>query len=222
MSLSITTDLRSKLGPVKDQGRRPTCLAFASSAAHQHAQKHAEEFSVEWLYYHAVAQAGDGPNDGSQIPETRSVIAKPGQPLESEWPYLKEVVDVATWTPPSATVMFQHASTETTLSDFASTLKAGMPIVTALYLSDSFFNNNSWSRLGNQVILPDDSSPVDTSRGHAVVTVGLADLAGDQHFLLKNSWGGDWANDGHAWIRSQELERLFICAFSFNIGASHV
>ena len=33
MTLHIVKDLRPFLGPVRDQGRRPTCLSFAASAA---------------------------------------------------------------------------------------------------------------------------------------------------------------------------------------------
>ena len=222
MSLSITTDLRNQLGTTRDQGRRPTCLAFASSAAHQHAHKHTEEFSVEWLYYHSVVKAGDAPEDGSSISDARSVIAAPGQPIESEWPYLAKVVDVARWKPPAVTDLHHHTTEEAYLLEFETKLQSGIPIVTSLYISDTFLYSNMWTHLDNQVILPDDSSPVDTARAHAVVILGSADLEGKLYFLLRNSWGSSWADNGHAWISYDELERLFIDAFSFTIGASYV
>lgn len=223
MSLSITTDLRDQLGPIRDQRNRPTCLAFAASDAHQHAQRHDEEFSAEWVYYHAVTLAGGAHNEGSTIPDTRSVISTPGQPLETIWPYLDVITDVATWSPPVCTSdLFQSSTDEATVSDFTSTLQGGRPIVCSLYISDVFFYPNQWILAGSEVILPDDSSPIDLHRGHAVVVAGSAEITGTQHYLLRNSWGRAWANKGHAWIGSVELERRLIGAFTFNIGANYV
>jgi hypothetical protein len=38
------------------------------------------------------------------------------------------------------------------------------------------------------------------SYGHAVVIVGYRTFEGEQHFLIKNSWGTDWAQGGYAWM----------------------
>ena len=222
MSLSITTDLRDQLGPVRDQKTRPTCLAFAASDAHQHAQNHEEEFSAEWIYYHAVLLAGGMHDEGSTIPNTRAIVSTPGQPVESAWPYLNEITDVASWKPPVTTDLFQSSTIEASVSDFDSTLDAETPIVTALYISDAFYFYDQWTLSDGEVILPDDGSPVDTQRGHAVVVAGSANLHGSQHFLLRNSWGSSWANEGHAWIGSVELERRLIGAFTVSIGANYV
>lgn len=222
MNLSITTDLRGQLGPVRDQKNRPTCLAFAASAAHQHAQRHDEEFSAEWVYYHAVSVAGGTHDEGSTIPDTRSVISTPGQPLETIWPYLDVITDVATWYPPVSTDLYRCSTEMVAESDFLSTLQGDTPIVTALYISDAFYYRNQWTLAGSEVILPDDSSPNDMHRGHAVVVAGSATIHGTQHYLLRNSWGSAWANKGHAWIGSVELERRLIGAFTLTIGANYV
>lgn len=222
MSLSITTDLRDQLGPVRDQKKRPTCLAFAASDAHQHAQGHDEEFSSEWLYYHAVSLAGWAHDEGSTIPDIRSVITAPGQPLESIWPYIDVITNVGLWKPPVCTNLFQCSTDTASVSDFTSTLQSGKPIVTALYISDVFVFPDQWTLTDSEVILPEDNAPLDPCRGHAVVVAGTADIQGAQHFLLRNSWGCAWANKGHAWIGADELKRRLIGAFTFSIGATHV
>ena len=38
MNVTIRHDYRPLLGPVRDQGARPTCLAHASTTAHEHAR----------------------------------------------------------------------------------------------------------------------------------------------------------------------------------------
>ena len=34
MPVTVKTDLRARVGAARDQGQRPTCLAFAASDAH--------------------------------------------------------------------------------------------------------------------------------------------------------------------------------------------
>jgi hypothetical protein len=87
MRLVISKDLRPALGPVRDQGRRATCLAFAASAVHGLLQGYDGQLCVEWLFYHAVTRAGDDPADGSTIEDTEAVLRELGQPDDAFWPY---------------------------------------------------------------------------------------------------------------------------------------
>ena len=52
-SITIRKDLRSRFGPPRDQGQRPTCLAFAMSDAHGAARGPWEDLSCEYLFHHA-------------------------------------------------------------------------------------------------------------------------------------------------------------------------
>jgi len=49
-------DLRPDLLPVRHQAVAQSCLAFASSTAHEHHARPSEHLSVEFLFYHAVAR----------------------------------------------------------------------------------------------------------------------------------------------------------------------
>jgi hypothetical protein len=94
MMLDILQDLRFVLGPVRDQGRRPTCLSFAASAAHEQARGDVDPLCVEWLFYHAAHRAGTGPGEGTTLPDTRQILQDVGQPPEPTWPCVQPSPEV--------------------------------------------------------------------------------------------------------------------------------
>lgn len=221
MTLSIECDLRPFLAPVRDQGRRPTCMSFAATAAHQHALGGNTILSVEWLFYHAAQYAGTGPEVGLTIPDTRRVLYELGQPEESAWPYCGLAPNSLTWLAPTVAVPLYKCGSKDcgrTTDIIQSVLEAGQPAVVALFVSSAFTAPERWVLTGNEVILPEDIEPIDRSRGHAVVVVGCGRFEGAPMLLLRNSWGRPWAADGHAWIKQVCLERRLIGGFSITEG----
>ena len=49
-SITVRKDLRGRFGPVRDQGVRPTCLAFAASDAHAATREPWAELCCEYLF----------------------------------------------------------------------------------------------------------------------------------------------------------------------------
>ena len=219
MSLVIGNDLRAALGPVRDQGRRATCLAFAASAVHGHLQGYDGQLCVEWLFYHAVTRAGDDPADGSTIEDTQAVLRELGQPDEAFWPYQAAEPDPVAWRPPSgATALFRCISAYCggTAAAIRQTLEAGQPLVLGLLVTDAF--QGPWRIVEGEAVLPDDGLPPERRFGHAVVAVGHGTLDGVPHLLIRNSWGQRWGRDGHAWIAEQDVGRRFLGAFTVQNG----
>ena len=99
--IQIDVDLRAKLEPVRNQGRRPTCLAFATSSVHRAAHGHSCELCAEWLYFNANKQDGLRVDQGSTVEASRSVIAVKGQPDETYWPYQGSEPNPSLWAPPT-------------------------------------------------------------------------------------------------------------------------
>lgn len=59
MSLIVAIkDLRSAFGPGRNQGARPTCLAFAASDTHAALRADWSPLSCEFAFYHAQRRAG--------------------------------------------------------------------------------------------------------------------------------------------------------------------
>jgi hypothetical protein len=67
MGVTIDCDLRSMFGPVRDQGARPTCLAFAASDAHAAVRPDWVPLSCEFAYYHALKRDGAGSSKGATL-----------------------------------------------------------------------------------------------------------------------------------------------------------
>lgn len=217
MRLVIGNDLRAALEPVRDQGRRATCLAFAASAVHGHLQGYDGQLCVEWLFYHAVARAGDDPADGSTIEDTQAVLRELGQPDEAFWPYQTAQPNPVAWQPPSgATALFRCGSASGTAAAIRQTLEVGQPVVLGLLVTDAF--QGPWRIVEGEAVLPDDGLPLERGFGHAVVAVGHGTLDGMPHLLIRNSWGQRWGRDGHAWIAEQHVARRFLGAFTVRKG----
>lgn len=223
MTIEIEADLRPELEPVRNQGRRPTCLAFAASAVHRHAHRHDEELCVEWLYYHAAKRAGDGPDDGSTVDDTRAVLSKEGQPDEPFWPYRDVRPSRSSWCPPGqaeSVLRCGSAACNPDLTHLRSEIEMGKPTVLALSISDVFLGG--WEEIDGEVLLRDDAEPIDPARGHAVVAVGYGRIRGEPCFLVRNSWGERWGRNGHAWIRDSYIGRRLLGAFVAKRGAEDV
>lgn len=225
MTLRILRDLRPVLGAVRDQGRRPTCLSFAASAAHEHARNDPDQLCVEWLFFHTAQRAGTGPREGTTLPDTRGVLHDIGQPVEPAWPYNGQVPDHRNWGPP-ATVspLFRCGSDgcDANAQRVRGLLDRDRPVVLALFVSSAFTAEATWLRVGNEIILPEDGEPIDRQRGHAVVAVGHGRLGDEELILLRNSWGAGWGHNGHAWVRETYLVKRLFGGFSISEGDGEV
>src|SRR3979490_2506130 len=94
-------DLRGNFGPARDQDPRPTCLAFAASAAHAAGRAGWAPLSAEWGYYYALKRDGGHRDNGATLGGMLEAIKLDGQPVEAEWPYIKApIMDINSWKPP--------------------------------------------------------------------------------------------------------------------------
>src|SRR5262245_50092511 len=98
-------DLRSRLAAPRSQGPRSTCVAFATSAAHEaalFAEHDVIDTCEEYLYW--ASKEHDDPGPGTTFPAVRDALASRGQPLEGAWPYdaLREDEDSSYQPPPDA------------------------------------------------------------------------------------------------------------------------
>ena len=84
--IEVVRDLRSAFGPVRDQGDRPTCLAFAVSDAHAAIRSDWEPLSIEYLFYHAQRLGGRSAGQGCALQDALRVLRTDGQPHENGWP----------------------------------------------------------------------------------------------------------------------------------------
>ncbi len=89
--IDIVRDLRPLFGPARDQGARPTCLAFAASDTHAGLRDGWAPLSCEFAFYAAQKRAGRPPTSGALLSTMLDALRLDGQPDEKGWPYLAAV-----------------------------------------------------------------------------------------------------------------------------------
>jgi hypothetical protein len=197
-------DLRKKLPPVRDQGRRDTCVAFAVTAAHEAARSDGEDLSEEYLFWAAKQRDGLPQSArGTTLQAALTANDALGQPLESFWPYsdLRDHQDPS-YRPPAAA----HGDAKLrrvevggplipTSVAIRSALEGGSIPLLVLTIHKSWFAPNTDGTI-------DQPSPGSPAPGrHAVIVVGRVTVpAKGDHFIVRNSWSERWGDGGYAYI----------------------
>lgn len=203
-------DLRTRQSPIKDQGRRDTCVAFATTAGHEMLRVGGEDLSEEFLHWAAKQRDGLGASvEGTTLAAAADALANLGQPLEYLWPY-DDTRDqrTATYSPPAGV----HAAAASrrlhgghVLPPIPAALRDALDHGLAVLLGIRLFA--TWyGPLGDgRIALPAPGAVA--LGGHAVLLVGYdgdADVPG--HFIMRNSWGGDWGEEGYAYLPDAYIE----------------
>ncbi|VVB42668.1 Peptidase C1 [Beijerinckiaceae bacterium RH AL1] len=210
--ITIIQDLRGMFGPARDQGSRPTCLAFAASDTHAGARPDWEPLSCEFVFFRAQKRAKRPPATGATLTHTLEALRLDGQPQEAGWPYMAATpVDLAAWAPPLFSGPMFGRDGHKALASFKaarSHLAAGSPVMLLLTLSPSFF-----SPTADGVVKPFPGEAPQASVRHAVIGVGSGQVDDEDAILIRNSWGSGWGLAGHAWITESFVSpRLFALA----------
>ena len=170
--------------PVKSQGSRPWCTAFAQVAIMENMINHGMGEIVNlseidhWDHYREYVCE-------SSLEASRTTMIVP----ETSWPYMGSPISGYRSTAIAKITNWRNLKTR---SDVFTALKAGHPVHLGADL------NNSWD------------SPADKGRieltggfigGHAIAIVGFQEdstYQGGGYFLIKNSWGSKWGDMGYA------------------------
>lgn len=194
----LEVDLRGKLGPARDQGRRPTCLAHSVSASHELSLGSGFPLSPEYLHYFAT---GGMPSIGCRFEDATTALAQEGQPTERDCPYFADGPP-ANWRPPKGVGVYRRRSTvvQTSLSEVCDAVRGGRGPVLGISLPFEFFSPRSPWVIG----------PGDRIFGlHAVAAVGFGRTQNGRAVLVRNSWGESWGLKGHAFLSREFLARHF-------------
>lgn len=208
VGLPAEVDLRSQLPPVYDQGQLGSCTANAI-AVHLdfNRQKQGEDFitpSRLFVYYNErVIEKSVESDAGATIRDSVKAIVKYGAPREHAWPY--KVTKFAEKPPETAfkqAVKYEAVSyykLGRSLSALQNCLALGFPFVIGFTVYDSFYDIGA----DGLMKIPGGSEAV--QGGHAVCVVGYKPINGKLHFIVRNSWGRDWADKGYFYMPSDYL-----------------
>lgn len=185
MAIDVMCDIRHQFGPARDQGARPTCLAFAVSDAHAALREPWAALSCEFAFYHAQRRAGRPPTAAARLPEMLATLKDDGQPVESDWPYLVSLPsDPSAYGPPANVVVFRRngESRPVHFDEIIGLLDAGSPSVVLMMLSDAFYMPDA---LG--VVRAAAGEQPDPARRHAVIAVGYGIVDGARAILIRKA-----------------------------------
>lgn len=191
-------NIRTAFGAARNQGSRPTCLAFAVSDAHA-AVRDATPLSCEYLFYKAQTRASRPFSKGALLGATLASLREDGQPEEGGWPYSrKPPADEASWVPPADVGVcygrdgWAHMPA---FDDIVTEVEAGNPYVLLLRMTDSFY----YPAPGG-IVCPVAGEIADPIVGHAVIAAGHGSEGGSRYLLIRNSWGEKWGVAGYGWV----------------------
>jgi C1A family cysteine protease len=189
---------------VKDQGDRPTCVAFAVSAFHEHwleirSAGKAEielDLSEEFLFYGCKRRDSLSVKaDGTTVRAASDWLLTDGQCIELLHPY--RTTGFLLPTPSQAAVSDAKGRTLNTLATKAVTfdvlsdsLEKGVPSVGVIEI----FQNAYFPFAGGTLAFP---SFGEQSLGlHAVLFVDASNETADRTITFLNSWGTGWGQNG--------------------------
>lgn len=196
-ALPPSVDLRPKCPPVVDQGELGSCTANALVGAlgFLHGGPAAIPASRLFVYYGERVIEGDVKQDaGAEIRDGVKVLNKLGAPAEALWPYAPAKFAKR---PPAKAFTAAKKQTVSSYQRITShdermqCLADGFPFV----LGFSCFASIDSDEVAKTGVLPMPGPKDKVIGGHAVVAVGYDRNA--QTYLIRNSWGSDWALGGY-------------------------
>lgn len=188
-------DLSHLAGPVRDQGRRPLCLAFSSSDLHLSGRACEQQLSAEYLA-HECGLRGFDPTQGLTVPGVREALLSGGQPNSVRLPDAPSVIPYnhpSNGTPPFSPLYYCSVVEDPVVNfqAIANSLTRGKCVVIGARITDKFMDENIYLiGLGGKEL-----------GRHAMLCCGLGVCSsGSQVIRVKNSWGGAWGDSGYAWL----------------------
>ena len=217
-STTTAIDLRLHPWPVRDQGRRGTCVAFGATACVEYwqgaNQPSVPDFSEQFLYYQIKTNSGDPSKttDGTWLQFARDMFIAPGICHERFAPYVGPIqTGAVAGAPPSQpaitdargfminppTYQRKPASPAATV---LSLLGNGRPVAASFpVFTDPTTGINNWgSRVGilyGKVFDPPFHSVANA--GHCVCITGFVPDAAEPtggYFIFRNSWNTTWSS----------------------------
>ena len=185
---------------VTDQKKCGSCWAFAMTAGLESNVLRTQNNAgpVDLSEQVMLSCSGVGSCNGGTL--NADYLQKTGLPAESVYPYTATDGSCATATPgweSTANKIASWGSVAKTVATIKTAINAYGPLPTAFYVYEDFIHYKSGiysyttgKKLG----------------GHAVLLVGYNDA--EQYFIVKNSWGPGWGEDGFFRIAYSEMKNV--------------
>lgn len=219
-------DYEKQMSPIKSQGSRGACVAFASVAVKEFQERKQRknrvrfDFSEEWVYrLIMVAGGGAYPRDAFKI------LLDNGVPRENYMAYEPNASDEEKlpFTPTDRAIRnAKHYKAQSyarlnSLEEMKQSLVINGPFLLGITWYEEWFSPDETVK-GYPIIRPPKGPDVG---GHAICIVGYDEEI--KAFKLRNSWGTDWGKGGYSWLSYDIVRQDGLDAWaSLDVNNSHV
>ena len=208
-----SVDLRKNFSRIKNQGQQGSCLAFTLTSVFEYMMKQNKkddcDLSEAFLYYNARNLDENGSvneDNGSRFVPSLESLRKYGIALEKAWPYDDSVYDKKpsqeAYDDAATRKLVKAMNVDRNVDAIKSALVDGFPVACSFTLFESFSNGGAYIPMPSDeeiATLDDKSEDAEWRHSrHAMVIVGFSDKL--QRFLVRNSWGIDWGDQGYCYI----------------------
>lgn len=205
-------DLRKKCSPVVDQGQLGSCTANAIVSGLREfmllndKRNHFERLSRLFLYWWERELEGTVYRDsGASLRDGMKVLKNEGVCLEVSWPY-----DIKTFENSPTEKELEEAKNYTisgyqrikSIDEIKHALLIDHLVVFGMTVYESF------ETVGTDGIVPVPKNGEKELGGHALCIVGYDDNFNNGSFIVRNSWGDAWGDEGYCYIPYSMLKYL--------------
>lgn len=220
-------------GPVKDQGAVGACTAFALSSTFDNALRRAQKNITSSPHHFWSRYAIPTMEDAASSNMNRTVTTHESLPYSgreacmlmkdstdecglaynvrpntaSSDPALMAKIQRADASGGHRVIAFEELQVgPPNIEEILAVLASGADVWTAFHIDSTAFTNR---RMQNFVV-PDWLIP---DGGHAMTMSGYRKVNGQYQFLLHNSWGVSWGDQGYAWVSQAMVQRFLHLAY---------
>jgi C1A family cysteine protease len=213
--LPAKIDYTIEMTSVRDQGNEWTCVAFASVVGVKEYQdtkeyKNLIQLSPRYIYSLCKKYDGDPDAEGTYPRVAMKMLLKYGTPLESYWPYRPHQTDRPRPGAGKVAIKYRvraYARLKTALEMKRSMVVNG-PFLAGIDVYDSWFTK----KVNKTGLIPMPRKKDLYQGGHAICVSGYDDIK--KLFKFKNSWGGNWGDDGYGYLSYDYMRQYCVDAWS--------
>jgi C1A family cysteine protease len=227
-------DFSGQMPPIRDQGQRGTCVAFASLAAYEfYLTQHGayRDMSEQFLYCDCKANDGSPTIEGTWIHIAFAMLQRDGCCEEGDWPYNPKPIAGNEGQGPFPPM------TQVKALSFRTPGSTALPATSVQDIKNSLGSNrvvafsvpvyNSWYYSTQVRLTGDINNPIPgevSIGGHAMCIIGYVDMPnrediGGGRFILRNSWGTAWGQQCAYGAGNGTIPYLYLSRFGMEAYA---